>query len=130
MHRSMRTKKRKSVLVIVDLLNGDLPSRNGVTLCAVRSHFPLVNISMTILTILADVGEYRFGVALRTRHFLMQTPERIFGLIVVEFRNCTDRPPTRRGVAVFAGYSEGTVRATSGDALSGQGRNPGQLPGK
>lgn len=62
LHSGMRPEERKTILVIVDLFYGNLPALNGVTLRAVRSHFSLMNVGMTILTSFAHVGEHRLGV--------------------------------------------------------------------
>lgn len=87
-----------------------------------------MNIGVTILARLSDVGEYRLGMALRAGHLLMQAAERILGFVVIKFRDGADRLPTRGGVAILAGYGKGTVRTSSGLPLSGGGRNSGQLP--
>jgi hypothetical protein len=101
----MRTKKRKTILVIIDLLYGNLPALHGVALRTIRPHFPLVNIGVAVLASLSDISKYRLGMALRARHLFMHSAERILGLIVVEFRNRADRLPACSGVAILAGYS-------------------------
>src|SRR5258708_9251274 len=45
----VRAEKGKAVLVILNLLRGNLPTEYGVTLCAVRAHFAAGNICVTIL---------------------------------------------------------------------------------
>jgi hypothetical protein len=125
LHGRVGAQEWKTILVIIDLLYGNLPALNSVTLRAVRSHFPLVNIGVTILAILADVGEYGLGVALRAWHLFMHTAERIPGLIVVEFRNCADRPPAQSRMAILTGYGERAVRITGGLPLGGGSRNRG-----
>jgi len=121
----MGPKKRKTILVIVDLLYGNLPALHGVTLRAIRPHFPLVNIGVTILTRLSDVGEDWFGMALRAGHLLMQTAQRVRGFIVVEFWNGADRLPACGSVAILAGYGQGAVRTSGGFPLSEGRRTPG-----
>jgi hypothetical protein len=103
LHGSMSAEEWETILVIVDLLYGDLPALHGVALRAVRPHLPLVDIGVTILAILAHVGEHRFGVALRAGHLFMQTAQRILGLIVVEFGDRTDGAPSCGGMAILAG---------------------------
>jgi hypothetical protein len=114
LHRGVRTEKRKAILVIFDLLNGIVPTENRVALRAIRAHFPLVNIGVAILTILAYVREYRFYVALRALNFLMHAAERISCFIVIKFRNGADGAPASSGVAVLAGNGERSVGTTSG----------------
>jgi len=113
----MSAEKREAVLVILDLLYGIVPTKNGVTLRAVRAHFPLVNIGVAILTILAHVCEYRFYVALRALNFLVHAAERISCFIVIKFRNGADGAPASGGVAVLAGNGQRSVRTARGLAL-------------
>jgi len=114
LHRGVSAEEREAILVILDLLDGIVPTKNGVALRAVRAHFALVNIGVAILTILANIREYRFYVALRALNFLMHAAQWVVRFIVIEFRNGTDGAPTRGGVAVFAGNGEGSVRTASG----------------
>lgn len=114
LHRGVSAEKREAILVILNLLNGIVPTKNRVALRAVRAHFALVNIGMTILTILANIGEYRFYVALRALHFLMHTAQWVVRFVVIEFRNGADGAPTRGSVAVLARNGERSVRTASG----------------
>ena len=113
LHRGVSAEKREAILVIFNLLNGIVPTENRVALRAVRAHFPLVNIGVAILTILANVREYRFYVALRAFNFLVHAAQRIPSFIVIKFRDGADRAPARGGVAVLAGNGERSVRTTS-----------------
>jgi hypothetical protein len=63
LHGGVSTQQREAILVIFHCLDGNVPALNRVALCAVRAHFPLVDVVMTILTILADVGEHGLDVA-------------------------------------------------------------------
>jgi len=126
----MRAKKRKTILVIINLLYRNLPALHGVTLRTIRPHLALVNIGVAILASLSHVGEYRLGMALRAGHLFMHAAKRILSLIVVEFGNRADWPPACGRVAILARYGKGTVRTSSGLPLSGGRRIPGQLPGK
>ncbi len=42
LHRGVSAEKREAILVILNLLNGIVPTKNGVAPRAVRAHFPLV----------------------------------------------------------------------------------------
>ena len=128
LHGSMGAEEWKTILVIVDLLYGNLPALHGMALRAVCSHFSLMNIGVTILASLAYVCEYRLGVAPRAGHLFMQTPERIPGLVVVEFRDGADRTPSGGGMAIFAGNRQRSVRTSSGLPLRGRHRCPSWLP--
>lgn len=61
----MRPSEREAVVMLLNLLDRNLPASNGVTLFAVGSQLAPVNIRVAILTALTDVGEYRLHVALR-----------------------------------------------------------------
>src|SRR5258708_35446383 len=123
LHRGVRTEKREAILVIFNLLNGIVPTENRVALRAVGAHFPLVNVGVAILTILAHVCEYRFYVALRALDFLVHPAQRIPCFVVIKFRDGADGAPASSGVAVLAGDGKRSVRTTSGLPLRcGHGR--------
>src|SRR5437016_9846932 len=71
LHGGVSAEKREAILVILNLLNGIVPTKNRVTLRAIRAHLALVNIGVAILTILPHIREYRLYVALRALHFLV-----------------------------------------------------------
>ena len=113
-HGSVRAEKGEAVLVILDLLRGNLPAEYGVALRAVRAHFAAVNIGVTILTVFSDVRKHRFAMALRALHLLVHAAKRVLGLIVIEFRNRANRAPPRGGVAILTRYGQRSVRAARG----------------
>jgi hypothetical protein len=114
LHGGVSAEKREAILVILNLLNSIVPTENRVALRAVRAHFPLVNIGVAILTILAHVCEYRFYVALRALNFLVHAAQRIPCFIVIKFRDGADGAPASSGVAILAGNGKRSVRTTSG----------------
>jgi hypothetical protein len=61
-----------------------------------------VNIGMAILAALTDVGENHLRVTLDASDAGVHTAQRIARLVVVELRNCSDRLPAIRRVAVLA----------------------------
>ncbi len=63
----MRSSKRKAVVVLLDLLDRDLPSTHGVALFAIGPELTLVDIRVAILTALSDVRENGLRVALDAR---------------------------------------------------------------
>jgi hypothetical protein len=117
LHRGVSPQEWESILVILNLLDGNIPPQHRVTPCAIRPHLPLVNVGVTVLTLFANVGKYRLDVALRALHFFVHTPQRILCLIVVELRHAADRAPSAGRVAVFAGNLQGPVRTSRGFAL-------------
>ena len=110
----VRAEKREAVLVILDLLNGDIPTVNGVTLGAIRTHLAAMNIGVAIRAIFADIAEYRLDMALRAFHIFVHAAERIAGFVVVELGHSANGTPGCGTVAVFAWEGERAVRATSG----------------
>ena len=109
----MSARQRKAVVVLLDLLDRHLPAAHGVALLAVRSQLTLVNIGMAVLAAVSDVGEHWFDVALNAGHRLVHAAQRIARLIVIEFRNRADRPPSVGRVAVLTGDIQIAVRTVS-----------------
>ena len=60
----MRSSQRDAVIVLLHLLDRDLPSADGMTLFAIRSELTFVDVSVAILTTLSDVSENGLRVAL------------------------------------------------------------------
>ena len=98
----VRPGKREAIVMLLDLVHRYLPASHRVALLAVRSQLPPVNVGMAILAALPDIRKHRFHVALHAGHRLVHAAQRITSLIVIELRNCTDRFPRARRVAVLA----------------------------
>jgi len=114
-HSRVRAGQGKAVVMLLHLLDRDLPPANRVALFTVGSKLPLVNIGMAVLAALANTAEHRFHMTLGARHRLMHAAEGISGLIVIEFRNGAYRFPPARCVTVLTGdvqISVRTVRAS------------------
>jgi len=109
-HRRVCTGERETAVVLLDLLDGYLPAPNGVALFAIRPELTAVNVGVTVLAALSNVHEHRLHMALNARHRLMHTTQRVFRLIVVEFRNRPNRFPCFRRVAILAGNGQISVR--------------------
>jgi hypothetical protein len=105
-------KQREAILVIFYLLGRDIPAFHGVTLLAIRTHLPAVNVCVAIGAVLSHIGKDRLYVTLDARHFFMHATKRIVRLIVVELRDRPNRAPARRRVTVFARNRERPVRAS------------------
>lgn len=65
---------------------------------ALRSIFPPVKVSMTILTIAAHIREHRLDVALLARYPQVKTAQWIPGLVVIEIGLSANRFPCRGGM--------------------------------
>ena len=87
---------RESDCISFGAANGRIASGN-------KGELALVNIGVAVLAACAHVAEHRLHMALRTRHILVQTPQRITGLVVIEFRDGADRLPALPGVTVLTG---------------------------
>lgn len=70
-----------------------MPTPHGVARLAVRTELPAVNVRVAIRTLMPDVREDEFDVALRTLHFLVHAPQRIARLIVIKLRYGPDGLP-------------------------------------
>ena len=106
----MRADQREAILVILDLLDGNLPPKNAVTLFAIWTELAPMDICVAVGTVLADVRKHRFYVALCASNFLVHSAQRISGLVVIEFRDGADGLPAGVGVTVFAGDRQRSVR--------------------
>ena len=107
--------QRESIVVLLNLLDRDLPSPYGVALLAIGPQLALVNIGVAILAALPDVGEDHFDVALGAGNRGVHTTQWIARLVMVEFGNGSDRLPGVWRVAVLTGDGQvpvGTVRAS------------------
>ena len=109
-HGGVSTGQREAIVVILNIFIRDLPSTHGVTLFAICSQLPTVNVSVAILAVLADVGKNHLHVTLSTGDSGVHAAKRVASLIVIKFRNSADRLPCARGVTVLTGYGQTPVR--------------------
>jgi len=109
--RGVSSEQRKAVLVLVDLLHGNLPALDGVALFAAGTELAFMDVGVTICALTPHVGKYRFDMALRAGDLLMHTAQREAGLVVVELWHAADRLPSAKRVAVLAENIQVAVRA-------------------
>lgn len=128
LHRGMSTEQRKTILVLLDLVDGNLPAINRVTLRAIGAKFSQVNIRMAIGAVLPDVGEDRLRMAFQTANFLVLPTQRISGFVVIEFQHRSYRTPGRRGVTVFARNRQRSVRTADISFLCTKSRDEQKQP--
>jgi hypothetical protein len=102
--------KWKAVLVVLNLLRGNLPAEYAVALRAVRAHLSAVYVSVTILTILSGIREHGFDMALRALYFFVHSAKRILCLVVIELRDWADRAPSCGGVTILTRYGQRFMR--------------------
>lgn len=81
-----------------------------MALRAVRAELSAVNVGVTIGAIFSNIRENRLGMASRAGYFFVHAAKRVPRGVVVEFGNGANGNPACAGVAIFAGYVQGTVR--------------------
>jgi hypothetical protein len=101
----------ESVFMIRRQLKGDVPALHRMTLFA-GPHLTAMNVGVAVAAAGPCVREHWLGMALRAGNVLVHAPQRKAGFVVIEFRNCADRLPPHRGVAVLAGDIQVAVRTT------------------
>ena len=110
LQQRVRANQWKSVLMIANLLQRNLPTFHRVTALAVGAKLAAMNVGMAVGAILAHVLENQACMALGAGHLLVHAPQRIPGVIVIELRVRADRLPARIGVTLLARDSERAVR--------------------
>ena len=95
------TRQRESIVVLLDVFVCDLPSTDGVALFAISSQLAPVNVGVTILAALSDIGENHLHVTLRAGDRGVHSTQRISRLIVIKFGDCPNRLPSTCRVAVL-----------------------------
>ncbi len=109
--RRMRSRQREAIVMLLDLLYRDFPSQHRVALFAIGAQLPAMNVRMAVLAALPHIGKHRLDVTLRAGHRLVHAAQGIARLIVIEFGDGPDRPPSVGGVAILAGHRQSAVRA-------------------
>ena len=109
----MRAEQRKSVEVLLNRLDRDLPSEDGMALGAVLAELSAMNVGVTIGAVLANVGKNRFYVASRAGYFFVHAAKRVTRGVVAEFGNGANGDPAGIGVAIFTGNVEWTMRTSA-----------------
>jgi hypothetical protein len=130
LHRCVGAQQREAILVILDLLNGNLPPTDGVALRTVRAKPSAVNVRVAVRAIFPNIGEYRLDVTLCATHVFVHAAQRITCAAVIEFGNNSNGVPTVCNVTIFTRDCERTVRASGAFFLgvglrgkAGQGEN-------
>jgi hypothetical protein len=112
LHYGVRAEEREPVVVLLNRLHGNLPAQHRVALLAVGAKLPAMNIRMAIRAILADVGEYRLGMAAGTRNFFVHAAQGILRRVMIEFGDGANGRPACVRMAIFAWDCERTVRTS------------------
>ena len=110
----MRPDEGEAILVLINVVNGDLPSRVAMAHIALRAVLAPVDIGVAILALLAYVGEYQVGMTVRACSFAMHAAQRKACLLVIKFWNRPDRLPTFGVVTVLTADLQASVRTMRG----------------
>ncbi len=103
-HCGMSSEEREAVGVLLDRLDVDLPSFYGVARFAVRAELTLVNIGVTISTVLSGLTEHQAGMAFGAWDRAVHAAQWVLRFVMVEFRNIADRLPRSERMTVLAGH--------------------------
>jgi len=102
LYENMCSNEWKSILVVLNRLQRNLPSLDRVAVGAIGPELTAMNVGVTVRTLRTYVLENQAGMALGTAYVLMHTAERVSGLIVIEFGIRPDRFPTGVRVTICA----------------------------
>ena len=126
----MGADQRKTVLVLVDGMNGHFPAVDPVAEVALRSILPSVQIGVAILAVATHVGKNRIDVTLLARQVRVHAAQGVPGSAVIEIRLAANRPPGRGTVTLLTSYVQHamrTVNRSSGRGLGLGRRGRGHL---
>ena len=70
----VRSRQWKSIVMLLDLLNRNLPAPYRMALLAIRPQLPLMNVRVAVLASLPHIGEHRLHVTLDATYGLVHTP--------------------------------------------------------
>ena len=110
----VRANQREAVLVFAHRLQRNHPAVHAVASLALGSHLPAMDVSMAVGALVADVGENGIDVALLAGHVLVHATQRIFGLVMIEFRDAANGLPAAEGMAVLARNIQRAMRTARG----------------
>ena len=99
----MSTDEREAVIVLLHILQDDVPSLHSVAVLAVCPHLPAVNVRVAVGAMRSHIRENHFGVALRAAHAFVKATQWILGFVVIKFGDGADRLPSHRRMTVLAG---------------------------
>jgi len=99
---SVSSDQGKSILMFIDVMNGNLPAIGIVAECALRAVFAPMQICMAVLALYGCAAENEILVALGTLHLCVSATQGKLSPRVVEFDLGAQRLPALRGVTLLA----------------------------
>jgi hypothetical protein len=109
-HNRMRTDQRETVLMLIDVVNRNLPAIDAMAEIALGAVFSAMQVGVTILALPADIGEHGIDMAFLAEHLGMHAAQGICRLVVIELRILTDGHPCRWRMAILARRFQRAVR--------------------
>lgn len=97
----MSADQRKAVLVLIDVVNRNLPAIWVVAEFTLRSIFATMKICVAILAFVWDVAEIKIRVTIHALHYRVASAQRKSGLRMCEFRFGPDWLPALRGMTLL-----------------------------
>src|SRR5262249_8379753 len=114
----VRPDQRKTVLVLLDVLDGNLPAFHRVAGFAIRPHLATMDIGVAGSAGVADAGEKRLWKGLSGGGQRRAQAARPGGRLVgSEIRQRTNWLPTHAGVTCLAGNAEIAMRTSGGGLI-------------
>ena len=110
--RCVRSDQRKTVLVLLNGVEGHFPALHGVALLAGCTKLPPVNVGMAIGATRTDVAENQTRVTLHAAQVGVPTPQWVMRLVVVELGKAANGTPRGERMTVLARHIEVSMRAT------------------
>ena len=96
------TDQRKSILMLIDVVNGNLPAIGVVAQFALRAILAAVQVGVAILALCGGVAEMKILMAIDALHFRVSAAQRKFGLRVPELEFGAQWLPALSGVTLLA----------------------------
>ena len=112
-HHCVRADERKTILVLVDVMDRYLPAVCVVAQLALRAVLAPMQIGMTVLTLVRSISEFQIRVAVAACDHRVASPQGKPRLCMVEFDLVRDYLPVRRGVAGDARQIQRPMRTLS-----------------
>lgn len=109
-YNCMRTDQWETVLMLVEVVNRNLPAIDTMAEIALGAVFSAMQVGMTILALPADIGEHGIDMAFLAEHLRVHAAQGIRRLVVIELGILADGHPRRRRMAILARRFQRTVR--------------------
>ncbi len=86
-HHRVRPDQREAILVLINVVNGNLPPRIAMAQIALRAVLTPMDIRVAVLALVASPGEYQICVTFRAAYLGMQPAQRKSRLAMIELEH-------------------------------------------